>query len=1384
MTEIGKVTGAFVKRVCGVSDLRTKKRGLCHRLSLQRLERRLLLSVSPVEFSRQDYAVGDQPQEIVVGEFDSDDYLDMLVSSSGYSLGFTELLGRSGGGFWRYDFGSGDHAHIPLHLATGNINGDQWTDMVVSWPYDGRVGVYYGSSIGFSSDHMDIYLGGAPLDVTPGDFNNDGRTDFAVANYGDGVVNVLYGLIGGGFGRLDYDVGEGPTSVLGVDLDDDGRDDLVVANSAGDSLTVLRQGLFGNFVRDDYSVGDYPMDTVVSDFDDDGYLDIAVANADDGDISILYGDIFGEFGGRTDFSVPVSNGRMAVTDLNGDSQPDILVTNDGLSVLYGDGPDTFVRHDYSVGATPNFIAIADFNEDGLPDVAVSNYDDDDVSLLTNLGVPASIELLEPSGDLTVQRGIEVTIEWIDEAEGVDASISLAYDPDLGNVPWSDSDHQWIVQGLSEDVEGAGDGYVWDTSGVEPGTYTVWAMIDNGVTSPTYARAVGKVTIEPNPAVTVDLQEGSDSGYSDSDNITNNTMPVYDITVNLPGTVRIDWDGDGTPDLVQVVGAGGTYSFQPALPLPDGIYPVDVTFADAALNEATDSNPTVIDTIAPSQPGAPDLLASSDLGLYNDDRLTSDSTPSFGVAPTDSLFVFYRNGVPVSGSYSSGTHWASPSQPDGTWTFSYAAVDLAGNISPVSPGVVVTIDTEAPDPPDTPDLLAESDTGVSDSDNLTFDSTPTLSLAGYGTYYRLYRNGALVSSSWATEAIQTDGPLADGEFDYELRALDIAGNESQAAGSLSVTVDTTGPVVQSAEPEGTVFEGEQYVTVRLDDMNSLWLASVEDVGNYELLGSGGDGVFGNGNDVDRSGHIASITYDENTMTVTLEIPVGLAADSYRLTVSGSSTLYDAAGNALDGDGDGVTGGDFVHEFATNEFLLVGVVNGPASASVYVYDFEAPQDVQFWDVDVKFGKGDSVKSIKIGGRDSGAMAGVGIFVDGASEVGSIIDGRKNAPGTIAFIGSDSPVKMVRLNSTVSGYDVGGETLGSMVFPADVDGDGDEGDGTAVYVEGWLGAFRSAGGIDGDLLVLGVDAKGYASKKVQVQDDGVTGDLRLHGAVGQIDVFGNLCGQVLVAGDAKTLRIRGGDLAADAEFGSTLGKLDVRAVRDKVTKVIEGGSFSTGALVRLLGADTQGRSAKSVSVQRDFDGALDLAGGLVKLAVNGDLAGTLESGDDIINLKVSGDLGPGTRVRAAGLLNKVSVKGEMIGGASESELVQITASRIGSVQVRGDVSNARVLAGCDLGADWSVDDGDLWGQGTFDRLIIGGNVTDSLFAAGVQANGGVLDLQWMLDNDAFVDGSVMGAVVVKGALTSTSGTGMPFGVGAWRLDKVKVGPDRTHPLVVSEV
>lgn len=201
------------------------------------------------------------------------------------------------------------------------------------------------------------------------------------------------------------------------------------------------------------------------------------------------------------------------------------------------------------------------------------------------------------------------------------------------------------------------------------------------------------------------------------------------------------------------------------------------------------------------PSAVDLTASSDTGSSSSDDITKDDTPNITVTGTlagasvtvtaqktgsaDVSCTFVATGT--SGTCDLGT------LGDGSWTIS-AAQTVGTTVSSATAGLPVTVDT-TPTAARTPDLAASSDSGSSSSDDITNDSTPTISVAGVtGTaVVTATKDGVNVTCTVSAGAC-TLGTLSDGNWSITVAETDAAGNVSTTPVPLSVTVDTTAPTV--------------------------------------------------------------------------------------------------------------------------------------------------------------------------------------------------------------------------------------------------------------------------------------------------------------------------------------------------------------------------------------------------------------------------------------------------------------------------------------------------------------------------------------------------------------------------------------------------------------
>jgi hypothetical protein len=342
-----------------------------------------------------------------------------------------------------------------------------------------------------------------------------------------------------------------------------------------------------------------------------------------------------------------------------------------------------------------------------------------------------------------------------------------------------------------------------TSLLAAGTHAITAKtvdLAGNTSAPSTTLSVTIDTVATLPS-TPDLMATSDNGTSSTDNITNVTKPVFTGTADAGATVKLY---DGTT-LVGTTTADskGIWSISTTV-LAAGPHMIAARATDPAGNLSATSAalPVTIMTAIPAAPSAPDLLAASDNGASSTDNITNATTLVFTgtAAPNASVQLFDGATVIGTGVANSTGIWSvtTGALAAGSHAITARVIDLAGNLSAPSAGLMVTT---TPATPGTPDLVAASDTGISSTDNITNVTTPlfTGTAAANATIELLDGTtvvGKGAANSTGTWSVTTTA-LAAGSHTITAVTSDLAGDLSDPSAALTVTIMTAAPAAPSA-----------------------------------------------------------------------------------------------------------------------------------------------------------------------------------------------------------------------------------------------------------------------------------------------------------------------------------------------------------------------------------------------------------------------------------------------------------------------------------------------------------------------------------------------------------------------------------------------------------
>jgi len=183
---------------------------------------------------------GYSPWAVAIGDFDRDGMPDLAATDwSNNNLSVFRNKGTAGGSI---SFGSHQDFAVgnsPQGLAVGDLDGDGFPDIVVGNNTDNSLTLLRStSSPGSISFATTTHATGAgPYYIAIADLNGDGLPDIASASNGPGTVSVLRNASTPGSialaASVDYATDNGPIAVSLADLDGNGTPDIAVLNENG-----------------------------------------------------------------------------------------------------------------------------------------------------------------------------------------------------------------------------------------------------------------------------------------------------------------------------------------------------------------------------------------------------------------------------------------------------------------------------------------------------------------------------------------------------------------------------------------------------------------------------------------------------------------------------------------------------------------------------------------------------------------------------------------------------------------------------------------------------------------------------------------------------------------------------------------------------------------------------------------------------------------------------------------------------------------------------------------------------------------------------------------------------------------------------------------------
>ena len=418
---------------------------------------------------------------------------------------------------------------------------------------------------------------------------------------------------------------------------------------------------------------------------------------------------------------------------------------------------------------------------------------------------------------------------------------------------------------------------------------------------TAAASTGNYVVDTVVTAVVDSKlEFNDTGISSTDRLTNDasqTLSGKFVGAAAGTTLKVVVNGtahDVTPN------ADKTWTLS-SDEFTEGMNTVLAYFTNpAGHSSAQRSLSFTLDTVAPQVTGLPELvdpatalvLSFSEKVYWTDPAATIVFESASGnVTVAASAITWSANGTQAS------VGGANLLAAGANYTIKLPAslTDAAGNpvATPAAFGTSgVATDTTPPVAPAAPDLIAASDSGSLDSDNITFETLPNFagSAGTVGDTVKLYAGAIEVASglvaSDGTWQLAPSTALANGVHAMTAKYIDAAGNASTASEALDVTIDTVAPTLVSPAASPSV-QVDDYLNLQFSESIKFLSGGLHIKTDGGILAHLFQVIHGAAWQIGAAASGNSLS----TLTLTPDVNFG----SYTLEIDANS-IFDLAGNA--------------------------------------------------------------------------------------------------------------------------------------------------------------------------------------------------------------------------------------------------------------------------------------------------------------------------------------------------------------------------------------------------------------------------------------------------------------------------------------------------------